>query len=78
MPGHLSLVILRMERLVTRMPAKTYLFTLFVYEGIYLILEVLQLNLYQLLFLHVNLARHLFRIVMVVLLTYNEQDYDYL
>ena len=78
MPGDLSFEILRMERLVTRMPAKTYSFTLFVYEGIYLILEVLQLNLYQLLFLRDNLAHHLFRIVMGVLLTYNEQDYDYL
>jgi hypothetical protein len=69
--------ILRMERLVTCMPAKTYPFTLFMYEGIYRILDVPYLNLQQIIF-YVNLAHHLFRIVMGVLPTYNEQDYNYL
>lgn len=77
MPGDLSFEILRMERLITCMPAVVHSFILLLPEGIYLILDVPYLNLQQIIF-YVNLAHHLFRIVMGVLPTYNEQDYNYL
>ena len=69
--------ILRMERLVTCMPAKTYPFTLFMYEGIYRIIGAFYFNL-RLIIFHVNLAHCFFRIIKGVLLTYNEQDCNYL
>ena len=59
------------------MPAKTYPFTLFMYEGIYRIIGAFYFNLRQIIF-HVNLAHRFFRIIKGVLPTYNEQDCDYL
>lgn len=76
-PGDFPPEMLRLERLVTCMPAVAHSFILFLPEGIYLIFNVPHLNLQQIIF-HVNFTHHLFRIVKGVLPTYNEQDYNYL